>query len=1065
MTLKKINQKGFKILQDRILFMAVVIGAMFAVLFLKFYKLQILDHDKYAGDLRASVERTVEIPSTRGMIYDRYGKPLAINKPVYVLKIDQQAVMKKKDLNALLLKVIQLLEKNGDTYKDMIPLSKTEPFSFTESETAVRSFITNYLPYNGIEHRDELAALSAEELFHYLRGEDVFQIDPAISNEDARKIMALRVEMYQYSYQKYKKVILAENISEKTLATIDENQNEYPSILAEVDAKRYYPYGKEFGNVLGYTRAITANQYESMKEKGYDKDDIIGQMGIELSMEEELKGQKGIELIEVDNVGRKVFTLDKTDAVQGNNVFLTIDADLQLSAYQAIEKRLSEAIVQRIKGGMRNVQPLTGREILVSMVRTNQLNLKTMEKAPKEHMQRQLYEKIKASYDETIKSLPKTTVNEEGEEVEVKIPTLKEHFVTLLEADQSVITNRELLLALSEQGSLKLDENLVEKIWNNAYPSLESILIQELESGDLKPDQLCVDPFSASAVVVDVKTGEVLTLVGYPSYDSNEMTNNFNSYYTQLQDELDKRHLLTNRALRAADAPGSTFKMIVALAGLEEGVITANTQINDTGIYTKAGTPYPKCWIQTNSGHGHGLVDLKRALEVSCNFYFYDVAYRLGLKSSDIYGGIDALTKYALMFGLDQKTGIELEEMAPNISHPSSIVKTNMARAINIIKDTSDERKKELRERIGNALEKGFYPYGSSKATDIEGRIDYLTQYEMKLFIDSALQEVLSDNIEVIWEKMLEDFQKEIGKDSQGITNQLIEQVLNDTSDSSLKSKSQIYLNEKLLAMVSSSTNKLITKSINNLPKETVEDAYYKVYSNAIRRNQNKENEKQYVEEMERRLQEIEAGTFDANERLVAKVKESLMDILLAYLFENIDMTWNTGITVRTAIGQGQNAFTPVQMARYIAGLANGEEVYDLRVVNGIFDNKETGAYEATTPKIYNTLHFKKEHLEAVYQGMYNVAKGREGTARTHFTDYPIEIGAKTGTVQKNNTENAFFVGFAPYDNPQIAVVTNMYVADGLGTYNTQLAKDILSAYFKLNQEPQNTTIDNQLVP
>ena len=224
--------------------------------------------------------------------------------------------------------------------------------------------------------------------------------------------------------------------------------------------------------------------------------------------------------------------------------------------------------------------------------------------------------------------------------------TIKQHFANMLDSETILITDRELLLALGEQQTLKLDEEQMTRIRNGNVGSVESLLIEELESGELKPDQTAIMPFSGSAVVVDVNTGEVLSLVGYPSYDSNEFTQNFNSIYRKLHDGVDERNIEINRALKTAKAPGSTFKMIVAAAGLEEEVVTPETTIYDTGVYPNAGEPAPKCWIFTNSGHGHGSINVQGALEVSCNYYFYDIAYRLGLKYGAPYGGIDALSKY-----------------------------------------------------------------------------------------------------------------------------------------------------------------------------------------------------------------------------------------------------------------------------------------------------------------------------------------------------------------------------------------------------------------------------------
>lgn len=1052
----KLNSNKKNFISDRLILLAGIFVCMYIVLILKFYKLQIIDHESYEEDLRASVERTVEVPAVRGIIYDRYGKPLATNKPIYVLKVDAQVDMKKDTLNEILLSVANLLEANNDTYIDNVPITKTEPFTFTGDESTKRSFITNYLPYDDQEHKEILYGYSAEQLMDYMRN-DVFAISKTISNEDARKIIAMRLEMYQTAYQKYKKITIAENISSETLAAIEENKEKYPSIMAEVESQRYYVYGKEFGNVLGYTRKITASQYETMKEQGYDQDDVIGQGGVESTMEQELRGEKGKKVIEVDNMGREVFTLEEADNKDGNDVYLTIDADLQLAAYNAIEQQLSAAIVQRLRGQGRGVMPLTGREVIVSMVDNNQLVLSDMQKAPQEQMQKQLYDKVNADYEKTLAALEIAEKNLPDEE-KTKL-TLKQHFSNMINAEDSTITNRELLLALSEQGSLQLSDTLVQQIWSGSYPSLESILIQEYEAGRLKPDQAAIAPYSGSAAVVDVNTGETLAVVGYPSYDSNQMTQNFNRYYTMFHDGVDSRDMLWNRATRTTMAPGSTFKMISAIAGLEEGVITKDTIINDTGVYTRAGQPYPKCWIFTNSGYGHGAVDVEHALEVSCNYFFFDVAYRLGLKYGMPYGGIDALTKYVEMFGLDKKTNIELEEESPNVSTPGNLVQTYTSRALNNLRRLDENGKKSLYEDVVTYVETGFYPYSNTKSGDTEAKIDYLVQYDLKKSLDTELSKVLGSDLSNIYNRLLGDVEESLKDTITPQVKEVVDNVLADTSDQSLKLKTKNEISDILLGVVSENTHRAILKTVKKMPQQLVSEAYLTAYENAL--SNLTADEQSLKPELESRIAAIKAGNFDAYNLIADKIETRIFNVYLNNYFENIQMEWTTAITIRTAIGQGNNAYTPIQVARYIAGLANGKEVYDLSVIAGIYDNKDSQLYEENPPKVYNELNIADSTLDSVYKGMKRVVDDTSGTASSVFADFPIDIGAKTGTAQQGQYEHSWFVGFAPYDNPEIAIVTSMYGANGLGSHNTKLARSVLEAYFDIETDSEKTQGSN----
>lgn len=961
--------------QNRLFLVFSGIIGLFIILVLQFVKLQLVEQDIHSEAIEYSTRRTIETEGLRGEIYDRYGKPLAVNKPIYTLKIDQQVRMTKQELNDSILNIINLLEANGDTYIDELPISKTEPFVFTGSESARKLFI-NTIPFNGTEHRDELLTYTAEELVNYLRSKDVFQIDEDYTAEEARKIIAVRHQMFQIAYQKYKPITIAKDISEQTLSVIAERSGQYPNVITQIESYRYYPYGEAFGNILGYTRKITSGQYEKMAELGYDKNDVIGQMGIEESMEDVLRGRKGIEVIEVDNVGRQVSTLKDEDAVQGEDVFLTIDANIQLQVYDMIEKRLAEAIIARMNGGMRGVETIQPRELLVSMVESNQLDLDKMAKSDETTMQYQVYQKLLVWY-------------EAYEKAEVKNEKLqnmgfKQFLMYVLKKDESLITNRELLLILSEQGSLKLEQDVVDRIWQGNVPSLKGLLIDALTTGKLKPSQMAIEPFSATAVVVEVNTGDVLALVSYPSYDSNLMTTDFNNYYSKLQDGIDQRNILWNRALMTAKAPGSTYKMISSIAGLETGVVTPSTVISDIGPFTKAGSPHPKCWFYTNNGYGHGGSDIHRALEVSCNYYFYETAYRMGLKYGIPFGAIDVFSHYAGMFGLNEKTGIELPETQPNISNPENLLTSNISKALNVIRNVTEKGQQTLDQLAFEVLEKGGY------------------ESSIKLF-------------EKISHSMIEDMKKELGQQNIiELSKLMANDILQNKTKGSMMSKTK--------------------QTVKNYFKSTISEETYQLI--------------------------VQAEDEENADILVDKLVKRLVD----YLFENTNVEWTNAINVRTAIGQGNNAFTPTQIARYIAALANGETLYDLKIVNGTMDTEEDSTLEKRPDKVKGKIEVKDSTLNAVYEGMYRVTNGREGTARNAFADLEVKVAGKTGTAQETGTEHSWFAGFAPYNSPEIAVVTSMYDAKGLGKFNYVLASDIFSAILAPEKEKQSATLNSIFV-
>lgn len=144
-----------------------------------------------------------------------------------------------------------------------------------------------------------------------------------------------------------------------------------------------------------------------------------------------------------------------------------------------------------------------------------------------------------------------------------------------------------------------------------------------------------------AVVVMNVNTGEILAMASYPDYNPEK--------YSEEYDANDTTGKYVNRAISSAYPPGSTFKMVVASAALDTGEITTSTLINDTGVY-----PYgdnQACWYYRSYGTGHGYLNLTQAIKYSCNYFFYDIGYRMG---------IDTIAEYAGYYGLGKKTGIEL---------------------------------------------------------------------------------------------------------------------------------------------------------------------------------------------------------------------------------------------------------------------------------------------------------------------------------------------------------------------------------------------------------------------
>ena len=345
---------------------------------------------------------------------------------------------------------------------------------------------------------------------------------------------------------------------------------------------------------------------------------------------------------------------------------------------------------------------------------------------------------------------------------------------------------------------------------------------------------------AGAIVVMDVKNGEILSMASYPDYDPNSWVGGISNSDWNYYNAEESNKPLWNRAIQSAYAPGSTFKMLTAIAALESGAVTINEKVNDTGVYPRGHNPV--CWYYKQYRTGHGYLNITDAIKKSCNFFFYEMGYRIG---------IDTLDKYAYYFGLGKKTNIEL-------------------------------------------------------------------------------------------------------------------------------------------------------------PNE-------------------------------------EAGTLASKEKTAQKGE-----------------TWSVGHTLNASIGQGDNNFTPLQMAKYISMIVNGGNKVNPTIIKTIKNADGTEVSKAEIKQYVaeklgikeetsENLQISKTNIDALLEGMRGVTSESGGTAYSIFKNFNIEIGGKTGSAQTGVSTNAWFVGFAPYDDPEIAVVV-LIENGGTGSYAAYGAREVIAQYFGMNQ-------------
>lgn len=229
---------------------------------------------------------------------------------------------------------------------------------------------------------------------------------------------------------------------------------------------------------------------------------------------------------------------------------------------------------------------------------------------------------------------------------------------------EDTISGQELCLVLYEQGVLSKEDDAYQNLASGATTAYD-FMINKIANLEIEPAQLALMPCSASAVITDVQTGDVLACVSYPGYDNNRLTNNMDTkYYSKLA--LDLSSPFFNKATQQVTAPGSTLKPLSAITGFLEGIIDDNTYFECTGSFDYVQPPI-NCWNRA----GHGSLEIRTAIQESCNYFFNMIGFQLGKNGENEFSESQSLSKlkqYASMIGLDKKTGIELTETTPKVS-------------------------------------------------------------------------------------------------------------------------------------------------------------------------------------------------------------------------------------------------------------------------------------------------------------------------------------------------------------------------------------------------------------
>ena len=771
------------IIFSRLFILLIAFAVLFTVLVQRLFVLQIVNGEDYLNNFTLTIKKETTIKSTRGNIYDRNGKLLAYNELAYSVTIEdifESGPTKNQSLNDTIQKTINLVEEHGDSVirNFNIILNDKGEFEYSISGSRLQRFLADvYGRTNTSDLEENERNATPEEVIDYLASEDkfavghkavrngrtVFVAKEGYTDEELLKIITVRYSLSTNAYQKYLSTVIASDVCTETVAVIMENRADLPGVSIEEDTLRHYNDAKFFAHILGYTGAASPEDLASLKETGrdYNMNDTVGKSGVEKAMEEYLQGTKGKDVIYVDNVGKIIETVEHVEPQPGNDVYLSLDSELQKAVYNMLEQKLAGILVGKIVNAKEydnsavksSSMKIPIDDVYYALFNNNVISTEHMRSQQAGTFERLVYQNYLARQDAVldhlkqemlITSTPYENLPEEyqvyesyivsrlssnntgvliSERVDKEDETYKawaidetislrdylnyaiaqnwidiskfemtqqysasnevyEQLVNYIVDDlkentgfskrlfkymihDDVLTGQQICMILFEQkivyGSLE-EKAAVESGEKSAY----DFIINKISNIEITPAQLALDPCSGSCVLTNID-GELLAVVTYPGYDLNKLANSIDAdYYAQLMNDLSSP--MYNNATQQMTAPGSTYKMLSSFAGVQEGVINIDEPIYCAGVWDTLNEE-KRCWCYP--GH-HGDMDLINAIGNSCNCFFYEVGYRLATNgNTEMYSekkGLERLRIYADMFGLTEKTGIEMEENEPKFS-------------------------------------------------------------------------------------------------------------------------------------------------------------------------------------------------------------------------------------------------------------------------------------------------------------------------------------------------------------------------------------------------------------
>lgn len=360
----RIKEHVREALNSRLFVLIFVFCILFTILIGRLFYLQIVKGNYYLNNYELQIRKTRTIPGTRGNIYDRNGNLLAYNDLAYSVTFEDNITGENRNekLNQIMEQIIEIVESHDDSIINSfgIVLDSAGNYQFTQTnETLLLRFIADVY---GEIYVDGLTKAQKEstpdDLIKYLCTDDTYGYGIDIKHLDKEhvlKLVNMRYAINLNSFQKYIPTVLASDVSDETAAAIMENLDKLEGVDITEESLRRYTDSKYFASIIGYTGKISQEEYDALDKdvkKKYSKSDIVGKSGLEQTLDSILQGEKGEMTFYTDTVGKVIDTVSYKEQGAGNDVYLTIDKDLQARTYQIIEEKLAGILLAKLRNVM-----------------------------------------------------------------------------------------------------------------------------------------------------------------------------------------------------------------------------------------------------------------------------------------------------------------------------------------------------------------------------------------------------------------------------------------------------------------------------------------------------------------------------------------------------------------------------------------------------------------------------------------------------------------------------------------------------------------------------------------